>query len=364
MTSLFRADQKFVSFSYSPPNSSRHSGNRSLALSPGRSQSSGTIEKTNRMSSENPFFDPARLYDNFSARRSITSITSPRKGRGEISKSLNLSDENPFSATYARYQYPSQTDSSKRITHQATPMRSTENKSLNLSDENPFFSTYSRYRYPTQVDAQKRITEPTKSPAALLPTNDTSEDHSPNSYRPLTIREYSIGPSSAGATHHEPSTFSSSIADWVRNHPAPLSYRPIEVQRPSNDFYRRSDLSTSSSYVPPVNQSRQSSSPSRFPVTKSNPSAPLDKTSLNMSPDNPFAPTYGRYHYPSPDEIKAQKKTNEKLTIRPSESTSERETRRTPPSRNNVMAEYPDTENKDLSKGKGNMKFTRFDIDL
>lgn len=319
------------------------------------------------MSSENPFYDPARPYEHFNTHRSITSIASPSKSRGEISKSLNLSDENPFSSTYARYQYPTQVDSSKRITNQTAAVRSTDNKSLNLSDENPFFSTYGRYHYPSQIDSQKRITESTKPLQPVLPLNDLSDDNPLNTYRPLTIREYSMGPSSsASGTNNGTLTFSTSIGEWVRNNPAPLSYRPIQVQRPPNDYYNRNDFSTSSPYVPTSSntQSRQSSSPSRFASVKISPSTPLEKTSLNMSPENPFADTYGRYYYPSADEIKAQKKSTERTFSRPSESISGRENRRTPPINNNSMTEYPETEKKDPGKGKANTKFTRFDIDL
>ena len=61
----------------------------------------GGIDKTNMMSSENPFIDPARPYEQYNTPRSVTSITSPPKSGGGLNKtSLNLSDENPFHSIY------------------------------------------------------------------------------------------------------------------------------------------------------------------------------------------------------------------------------------------------------------------------
>lgn len=323
------------------------------------------------MSSENPFVDPARPYEQFQASRTITSITSPRKPAGGISKSLNLSDENPFSSTYGRYQYPTQIDPSKRITNQMSTVPSNDNKSLNLSDENPFQPRYGRYHYPSQVDPQKRITELPKPIVPSIPLNDLADDNPFNSYQPTTIREYSIGGGSGSSSRHRSPTLSgpngfsisTSIGEWVRNNPAPLSYRPIQVQRPPQDFYARSETVTSAPYVPPSSQSREPSPPSRLPSHKATPSLPMEKTSLNMSPENPFASTYGRYHYPSQDEIKSQKRVHERPFNRPVESPPIRE-KRSPPQATTTLAEHPDTEKKETVTGKGLTKFARFDVDL
>jgi hypothetical protein len=78
-----------------------------------------------------------------------------------------------------------------------------------------------------------------------------------------------------------------------------------------------------------------------------------------MSPDNPFADTYGRYYYPSSEEIKVQKRTNERNT-RFTEQQSINGNRAIQPT--NQMTEYPETEKKDVTSGKGNTKFTRFDV--
>jgi hypothetical protein len=320
------------------------------------------------MSSENPFLDPARLYEKFNTPRTITSITSPPKQSGGINKSLNLSDENPFHAIYGGYRYPSQIDPSKRITNQATANRSTENKSLNLSDENPFHSSYERYHHPPQTDVQKRVTEIPKPTKPLIPPLELSDDNPFGNYRPSLIRQYSANDTGPGLN-----SFPTSIADWTRNNPAPLSYRPIQVQRPPPDYYNQNESSNTTSYMPstsPPRQKRQLSPPPLPPPPpppartqsqpqKPNSSGPLEKTSLNMSPDNPFADTYGRYHYPSSDEIKAQKRTNERST-RFTEQQSFNDNRVTQPK--NQMAEYPETEKKDIVSGKGNTKFTRFDV--
>jgi hypothetical protein len=324
--------------------------------------SRGSIEKTNMMSSENPFHNPARAYEQLHSARTITSITSPPKSTSGINKSLNLSDENPFHAIYGGYRYPSQIDPARRITNQTTAIRSTDNKSLNLSDENPFHATYGRYHYPSQIDPQKRITEIPKVSVPLIPINDLSDNSPFSNYRPSLIREYSAGISGSGSN-----SFSSSIADWTRNNPAPLSYRPIQVQRPPPDFYSQNESTNTSSYIPSVSPPRQQrqASPIVSPVRvtsqlqKSSSSAPLDKTSLNMSPDNPFADTYGRYRYPSSEEIKAQKRTTER-SARFAEPQSISDNRTMQPT--NSMTEYPDIEKKDISTDKGKNKFTRFDI--
>jgi len=317
------------------------------------------------MSSENPFHDPARSYEQLNSARTRTSITSPLKSNGNINKSLNLSDENPFHAIYGGYRYPSQVDPLKRITNQGTAIRSIDNKSLNLSDDNPFYSTYGRYRYPSQIDPQKRITEIPKTSGPLIPTNDLSDNNPFSNYRPSLIRQYS-----ASGIGSESNSFPTSIADWMRNNPAPLSYRPIQVQRPPPEFYNQNESSSNiSSYIPSVSPSRQprqlSSSSSLPPARKQsqsqkpNSSAPLDKTSLNMSPDNPFADTYGRYYYPSSEEIKSQKRASERNT-RFTEQQPINDNRTVQPT--NQMTEHPETEKKDILTGKGNTKFTRFDV--
>ncbi|CAF2357439.1 unnamed protein product [Rotaria sp. Silwood2] len=330
------------------------------------SNGGGSIEKTNMMSSENPFYDPARPYEQLNSPRKITSIVSPSKSGSGINKSLNLSDENPFHAVYGVYRYPSQIDPSKRITTQTANIRSTENKSLNLSDDNPFHSTYGRYHYPSQGDPTKRITETSKLTIPLIPTNDLSDDSPFSTYRPSLIREYSTNGFGGGLN-----SLSTSIADWTRNNPAPLSYRPIQVHRPPSDFSNHSESSSKSSYIPPVSpprQQQQLSPPPPPPLStrtqsqtqKVNSSAPLDKTSLNMSPDNPFAQTYGQYYYPSPEEIKTQKRTNERVT-RLTEQQSIIENNR-PTQITNQITEYPETEKKDINSAKGNNKFSRFDV--
>lgn len=367
MTIAEKKTNSFIFLSYASPNTARFSttDTHNKSYSSGAT-GRGAIEKTNMMSSENPFCDPARPYEQFQTTRTITSITSAPKNPAGVNKTLNLSDENPFHAIYGTYRYPSQIDPSKRITSQAVALRSTDNKSLNLSDENPFYSTYGRYQYPSQVDSQKRITELPKASAPLIPNNDPSDNNPFNAYRPSLIRQYSAGLS---MNENGSNSFSSSIADWERTHPAPLSYRPIQVQRPPPEFYTQNESSNVSSYIPPSSPPRQQrqlspmgppSSQARIQSQPQKPqsSAPLDKNSLNMSPDNPFADTYGRYYYPSSDEIKAQKQTSDRST-RFSEQQPQ-STNRTMQS-TNPKTEYPEAEKKESSAGKGNNKFARFD---
>ena len=322
----------------------------------------GSIEKTNMMSSENPFVDPARSYEQHQSSRSITSITSPRRSTGAVNKSLNLSDENPFHAVYGGYLYPSQIDPTKRITNPNATMRPIDNKSLNLSDENPFFPTYGRQHHPSQIELQKRISEIPKASAALISTKEPSDNNPFSNYRPSLIREYSDGINGNGFN-----SFSTSIADWTRNNPAPLSYRPIQVQRPPPEFYSQKEPSNTSTYIPPGSPPRQQRqispvvSPPKAPpsVQKPTSTAPLNKTSLNMSPDNPFANTYGRYYYPSSEEVKAQKRAGER-TVRLTEQQPIKDNRTSEPV--NQMTEYSETENKEVTTAKGNGKFSRFDV--
>ncbi|CAF0815737.1 unnamed protein product [Adineta ricciae] len=366
---------------YVPPNTGRFSivSNHRRTNSTG-STSTGAIEKTNMMSSENPFVDPARPYEQqFSATRTITSITSPRKSDGAVNKSLNLSDENPFFAVYGNYRYPTQVDPSKRITTQNSSARSTDSKSLYMSDENPFAVTYERYKPPTitttsQSTFQKRLSELSPIRDSSFSSNGLahSSSFSSYSYRPSLIRQYSAGEL---GNELNLSTVSTSIADWTRNNPAPLSYRPIHVQRPPAEYYNHNEPS----YVPPPSSPRQQQQPlppppsqqqslpsprpaptisSQSSPRKSNGSLPLDKTSLNMSPDNPFAATYGRYHYPSPDEIRTQRRENER-TVRFADEVMVNESR---PSNSN--SDHSDTEKKETTSNKGKSKFARFDITL
>ena len=80
-----------------------------------------------------------------------------------------------------------------------------------------------------------------------------------------------------------------------------------------------------------------------------------------MSPDNPFAATFGRYYYPSNDEIKAQKRDGERRTrFAQAPAIDEHRTAQ----QSNRMSEYPDTATKEMISGKGGTKFTRLDIDL
>jgi hypothetical protein len=301
------------------------------------------------MSSENPFIDPARPYEQYNTPRTVTSITSQPKSGGSVNKTLNLSDENPFHNIYGGYRYPAQIDPSKRITTQNTAVRSSDNKSLNLSDENPFYSTYGRYYYPSQIDPQKRITEIPKAAGPLVPTNEMSSENPFNNYQPSTYREYSN--SGGGGSN----SYSSTNTDWNRNNNSTsLSSRPIEPQKPSQNNYNQQQSSSIRQTSPP--------SPPRIQPQKPNPSAPLDKTSLNMSPDNPFAETYGRYHYPSSEEIKTQKRANERNNRFGDQQPVNNNNRPVQPT--NQMTEYPETEKKEFISGKGNTKFTRFDVNF
>jgi hypothetical protein len=183
-----------------------------------------------------------------------------------------------------------------------------------------------------------------------MATNDLSDENPFNNYRPTTLREYSSG---AGFNSYTPRN-----NDWNRNNsnnnntPAPSSYRPNPPPPP-----------------PPQPSYRAPSPPPapRMQPQKPNSSAPMDKTSMNMSPDNPFAEAYGRYHYPSQEEIRAQKRTNERSTRFADQqpvhnnNTNNRPVQQ-PPS--NRMTEYPETESKDVVAGKGNTKFTRFDVNF
>lgn len=330
--------------SYVPPNVNRYPSSNTHNRSSSVGAGSGQIEKTNMMSNENPFIDPARPYEKHNTPRTVTSITSAPKTGGSINKTLNLSDENPFYSTYGRYQYPSQIDPTKRITNQGAGARSIDNKSLNLSDENPFYSTYGRYHYPSQIDPAKRITEIPKAAGPLVPTNDMSDENPfNNSYRPPpTYRDYSN-------------------AD-----PAPVSYRSMQNQRPPQNNYNQQP-------PPPSYRPRTPPSPSpppppaRIQPQKPPSNAPLDKTSLNMSPDNPFAATYGQYYYPSPEEIKAQKRATDRNTRfaeqQPVNNNNNNNNRPVHP-QNNQMTEYPEAEKKEVMQGKGNTKFTRFDVNF
>jgi hypothetical protein len=342
---------------YVPPNVNRYpSTNTQTRGNSTGPAGGGGIEKTNMMSNENPFYDPARPYEQHGSPRIVTSITSQPKSGGAVNKSLNLSDENPFHTIYGGYHYPSQIDPSKRITTQNSAVRSTENKSLNLSDENPFFSTYGRYHYPSQIDPQKRITEIPKAPAQLMPTNNTSDDNPFNNYQPTTYRDYARG--GGGGSN----SYSATNTDWNRNNdPPPLSYRPVQAQKPPQNNYNQPQPSSFRAPSPPPPPP-----PVRAQPQKPNSSAPLDKTSLNMSPDNPFAQTYGQYRYPSTEEIKAQKRANERNARfedqQPVNNNYNNNNRTVQPT--NQMTEYPETEKKDVIVGKGNTKFTRFDVNF
>jgi hypothetical protein len=379
--------------SYIPPNTNRYPSTNTPVRnnSTGPAGGGGGIEKTNMMSNGSPFIDPARPHEQYNTPRTVTSITSqPKSGefnktlnlsdespfhniyggyhypsqidpakrittqhaavRSTDNKSLNLSDESPFFSTYGGYHYPSQIDPAKRITTQNTAVRSTENKSLNLSDESPFFSTYGRYHYPSQIDPQKRITEIPKAAAPLMATNEMSNENPFNNYQPPSYQDYPRGGNGSNT-------------DWNRNNnPAPLSYRPIQVQRPPDNYHNQQQ---SSSFRPPSPPSPPP--PARVQTQKPNSTAPLDKTSLNMSPDNPFAATYNQYNYPSPEEIKAQKRANERNT-RFQEQQQQQPVNNTnnnrPVQPSNQMTEFPESEQKEVTQGKGNTKFTRFDVNF
>lgn len=329
--------------SYTPPSPTRYpSSNNNNHPRTGSTASAGGggIEKTNMMSNENPFIDPARPYEQYHTPRTVTSITAQAKSTGSFNKTLNLSEENPFHSVYGGYHYPSQIDPAKRITTQTSSKVSTENKSLNLSDENPFFSTYGRYHYPSQIDPQKRITEMPKAPAQLSHTNESSDDNPFNNYRPQTFREYTSG--GGGGS----SLYSARGSNNPPPPPPPPSYRPVQPPPPPQNHYNR-----------------EPSPPPRPQPQRANPSAPMDKTSLNMSPDNPFAQAYGQYHYPSSEEIKAQKRSNERSArFADQQPVHNNNNRSAPPS--NQMTEYPEMEKKDVVSGKGNSKYTRFDLDF
>lgn len=354
--SVLKKETIFFFFSYASPTINRTRSNSSGPIA------RGSIEKTNMMSSENPFYNPARPYEQLHSSRSITSITSAGRNTGGINKSLNLSDENPFHAIYGGYRYPSQIDPTKRITNQNGPIRSIDNKSLNLSDENPFFSTYGRYQYPSQTEPQRRTSEIPKASVPLIPSSELSDTNPFSTYRPSLIREYSDGMNGTGL-----SSLSTSIADWTRNNPAPLTYRPIQVKRPPPEFYTQKESSNTPSYVPPASPPRQqrqvspvASPPKASPqVQKINSAALPDKTSLNMSPDNPFADTYGRYYYPSMEEVKAQKRVTER-SARLTEQKPIRDNRTS--EQINPMTEYSERETKETTTSKANGKFTRFDV--
>jgi hypothetical protein len=330
--------------SYVPPNTNRYppTNNHSRSSSHGPVGGGGGIEKTNTMSNESPFYDPARPYEQYNTPRKVTSITSQPKPTGEFNKTLNLSDDNPFHTIYGGYHYPSQIDPAKRITTQQAAVRSTDNKSLNLSDESPFFATYGRYHYPSQIDPQKRITEMPKAAGPLMQTNEMSNENPFSNYQPPPAYRGNNG----------------SNNDWNRNNdPAPLSYRPIQVQRPQQSYQNQQP---SSSFRPPSPPAPPPPPPARIQPQKPNPSAPLDKTSLNMSPDNPFAASYDQYYYPSAEEIKAQKRQRQQQQQQP--PINHNNNRSVQPS--NQMTEYPESEKKDVIQGKGNTKFTSFEVNF
>ncbi|CAF1212293.1 unnamed protein product [Adineta steineri] len=312
----------------------------------------GGIEKTNVMSNESPFHDPARRHEQVNPSRRITSTASSSKDSGESNKTLNLSEESPFHSIYSGYHYPSQIDPTKRITTQNAGARSTDNKSLNLSDESPFFSTYGHYHYPSQIDPQKRITEMPKSSGSLGQTNEMSNENPFSNYRPPSPRNYAPGPG--------PNSYSPPNNDSNRNYnnnPVPTPYRSNQEQQPPPNYYNHPQPSSMRPPSPPVSQP-----PVRPPAQKPNPSGPQDKTSLNMSPDNPFAATYGGYHYPSAEEIKAQKRSNERNARFADQQPVNNNRPGGQPS--NQMSEYPEAENKDVIAGKGNTKFTRFEVNF
>ena len=339
-----------------PPPPTQNNFNRNSYGGPAGGVGGSGIEKTNIMSNESPFHDPARGYEQYNAPRTITSITAPPKGDGGLNKTLNLSEESPFHAVYAGYHYPSQIDPTKRITNQNSGARSTDNKSLNLSDENPFHSIYGGYHYPSQIDPAKRITEMPKAAGPLSATNDMSRENPFNPYRPPSPRNHPPGPA--------PNSYPSNNDNWDRNNNMgqPLNrYNQGQNQPPPSlpqqpNYYNQPQSSSMRPPSPPVHQP-----PARPQTQKANPSAPLDKTSLNMSPDNPFASTYGQYHYPSPEEIKAQKRAAEHIN-RYGDKQPVNNNRPGPPA--NQMTEYPETEKKDIVAGKGNTKFSRFDVNM
>ncbi|UJR22755.1 hypothetical protein I4U23_025787 [Adineta vaga] len=323
----------------SPPSQNNFNRNNYAGPAGGGGGGGGGIEKTNTMSNESPFHDPARRYEQSNAPRTVTSITSPPKGDGGTNNTLNLSEESPFHDVYGGYHYPTQVDPTKRITQQSSAARSTDNKSLNLSDESPFFSTYGRYHYPSQIDPQKRITEMPKAAAPLSSTNAMSNEN--------PFSNYSAGPG--------PDPYSSGNNYSGPPPPPPHPNRYNQGQNPPPNYYNQPQPSSMRPPSPPVQQSS-----ARPQLPKVNPSAPQDKTSMNMSADNPFAATYGQYHYPSADEIKSQKKANDRMNRYGDQQPVNNN--RPGPSANNQMSEYPETEKKEIISGKGNTKFARFDV--
>jgi hypothetical protein len=83
-----------------------------------------------------------------------------------------------------------------------------------------------------------------------------------------------------------------------------------------------------------------------------------------MSPDNPFASNYGQYHYPSPEEIKSQKRANERGARFADQQPVNNNNINRPAQQNNRMTEYPEAEKKDVVSGKGNTKFTSFEVNF
>ena len=313
----------------------------------------GGIEKSNVMSNQSPFRDPARPYEQTPTPRTVTSITGHPKTGGAVSNSMNLSEENPFQSVYGGYHYPSQIDPNKRITTQPAAARSTENKSLNLSDESPFFSTYGRYHYPSQIDPQKRITEMPKAAGPLMHTNSMSDEN------PFSGHRAPPPPRNPPGGGYGSDPYSPPNNDWNRNDPGQVSYRPMPTQRPAPTYYDQQNYSSGRAPSPPHPQ-RPPSPPTRIQPQKPAPSGPMDKNSLNMSPENPFSSSYDQYHYPSPEEIKAQKRANER-----SQQQAPAGHRPGPaqPS-NNQMSEYPETGKSDVTVGKGNTKFTSFEVNF
>ncbi|CAF0797718.1 unnamed protein product [Didymodactylos carnosus] len=343
-----------------------------LTARSGNKFGNGNIEKTNMMSSQSPFFDPARSYEqtnNYS--RTSSSITAQPKSGGSVNKTLNLSSENPFHDVYGGYQYSARIDPTKRITSQSTAVRSTDNKSLNLSDENPFFSIYGGYHYPSQIDPSKRITELPKQAGQLEKTNDLSSENPFSNYRPVN-RNYN-------SASIPSSSFQNATPDWNRNNlisnrsydsnnnmPRYGSY--TETNPP--DSYRSPppDSFTPKRTVPDTTMYKTESplpNERRLPQPVKPKDAPADKNSLNMSPENPFAATYGQHYYPSNDEIKAQKRQERNVRFA-DESNQRASSVAAPPQQQqkSMMSEYPEEESKDIIQGKGKTKFTRFDVNF
>lgn len=348
---------------YVPPNSSRSQstnyyppGPSHMAPVPARGGGGGGIEKTNMMSHERDFRDPVRPHEHTNSPRTVPSITAHPKTGGAVSNSMNLSEENPFQSVYGGYHYPSQIDPNKRITTQNTAPRSTENKSLNLSDESPFFSTYGRYHYPSQIDPQKRITEMPKAAGPLMHTNNMSNENPFSGHRPPPPQQHP-----SGGYGSDP--YSAPNNDWNRNNdPGQASYRSMPAQRPPPTHYDQPSYPPARAPSPPRLQ-RPPSPPTRVQAHKPASSGPMDKTSMNMSPDNPFASDYSQYHYPSPEEVKAQKRSGER-NARFAEQQPPAGNRPRPPPSNNQMTEYPETAKSDVTTGKGNSKFTSFEVNF